>query len=90
MFFFLAGAQVGIMIAFLLALVLEDVEKPYGGWRWVIAAQRIGRVNDGMGRIEVGEFRVQKNKKNGSRFKHGVPDGHFMSFSSPRYRPMCF
>lgn len=30
---------VGIMIAFLLALVLEDVEKPYGGWRWVIAAQ---------------------------------------------------
>lgn len=30
---------VGIMLAFLLALVLEDVEKPYGGWRWVIAAQ---------------------------------------------------
>ena len=31
--------KVGIMLAFLLALVLEDVEKPYGGWRWVIAAQ---------------------------------------------------
>ncbi|CAK9012730.1 unnamed protein product, partial [Durusdinium trenchii] len=25
-------ALVGIMLAFLLALVLEDVEKPYGGW----------------------------------------------------------
>lgn len=27
------------MIAFLLSLVLENVEKPYGGWRWAIAAQ---------------------------------------------------
>lgn len=30
---------IGIMLAFLLALILEDVKKPYGGWRWVIAAQ---------------------------------------------------
>ncbi|CAE7487581.1 ecdD [Symbiodinium natans] len=30
---------VGIMLAFLLALVLEDVEEPFGGWRWVIASQ---------------------------------------------------
>ena len=43
-FFFPRDTQVGIMIAFLLALVLEDVEKPYGGWRWVIAAQQMGRV----------------------------------------------
>ena len=34
-----AFCKVGIMLAFLLALVLEDVEKPYGGWRWFIAAQ---------------------------------------------------
>ena len=27
------------MLAFLLALVLEEVEEPLGGWRWVIAAQ---------------------------------------------------
>eukprot|EP00435_Cladocopium_sp_Y103_P051357 s307_g15.t3 len=33
---------VGIMLAFLLALVLEDVEEPVSGWRWVIAAQRLG------------------------------------------------
>ena len=32
-------SKIGIMIAFLLSLVLENVEKPYGGWRWVIAAQ---------------------------------------------------
>ena len=33
------AVTIGIMLAFLLALVLEEVEKPYGGWRWVIAAQ---------------------------------------------------
>lgn len=32
-------SKIGIMIAFVLSLVLENVEKPYGGWRWVIAAQ---------------------------------------------------
>lgn len=32
---------VGIMVAFLLALVLEDVEDPVSGWRWVIAAQMV-------------------------------------------------
>ena len=35
------AAQVGIMVAFLLALVLEDVEDPVSGWRWVIAAQSL-------------------------------------------------
>jgi len=30
---------VGIMLAFLLALLLEDVTEPIGGWRWVIASQ---------------------------------------------------
>jgi hypothetical protein len=29
------------MVAFLLALVLEDVEDPVSGWRWVIAAQSL-------------------------------------------------
>ena len=33
--------EVGIMLAFLLALVLEEVEEPVSGWRWVIAAQRL-------------------------------------------------
>jgi len=33
------AVTIGIIIAFLLSLVLENVEKPYGGWRWVIAAQ---------------------------------------------------
>jgi len=33
------AVTVGIMLAFLLALVLEDVEDPISGWRWVIAAQ---------------------------------------------------
>ena len=30
---------IGIMLAFLLALILQDVQKPFGGWRWVISAQ---------------------------------------------------
>lgn len=29
------------MLAFLLALVLEDATEPVGGWRWVIAAQKL-------------------------------------------------
>lgn len=33
------AVTIGIMLAFLLALLLQDVEKPIGGWRWVIAAQ---------------------------------------------------
>eukprot|EP00435_Cladocopium_sp_Y103_P051220 s307_g15.t2 len=35
------AVTVGIMLAFLLALVLEDVEEPVSGWRWVIAAQMV-------------------------------------------------
>lgn len=35
------AVTVGIMVAFLLALVLEDVEDPVSGWRWVIAAQMV-------------------------------------------------
>ena len=86
-FFFPRDTQVGIMIAFLLALVLEDVEKPYGGWRWVIAAQQMGRVQKTGWRAEFFEspafFELGKNiPKNGSRVKNWVPDdGQFMSFS---------
>lgn len=35
------AVTVGIMLAFLLALVLEDATEPVGGWRWVIAAQTL-------------------------------------------------
>ena len=105
MYLFPRDTQVGIMIAFLLALVLEDVEKPYGGWRWVIAAQQMGRVQKTGWRAEFFEspafFELGKNiPKNGSRFKNWVPDdGHFMSFSpdddwwlsfsSPNFFAMC-
>eukprot|EP00425_Heterocapsa_triquetra_P000497 CAMPEP_0195052334 /NCGR_PEP_ID=MMETSP0448-20130528/1680_1 /TAXON_ID=66468 /ORGANISM="Heterocapsa triquestra, Strain CCMP 448" /LENGTH=534 /DNA_ID=CAMNT_0040081455 /DNA_START=67 /DNA_END=1671 /DNA_ORIENTATION=+ len=35
------AVTVGIMVAFLMALLLENVEKPIGGWRWVILGQLI-------------------------------------------------
>lgn len=35
------AVTVGIMVAFVMALLLENVEQPIGGWRWVILGQLI-------------------------------------------------
>lgn len=35
------AVTIGIMLAFLMALLLENVEQPVGGWRWVILGQLV-------------------------------------------------
>jgi len=49
------AVTVGIMLAFLLALALEDVERPVGGWRWVILAQLVPGLLLALGSVFLGE-----------------------------------
>merc|ERR1719277_1340763 len=60
------AVTIGIMAAFVTALLLQDVEKPIGGWRWVILVQLIPGLALAAGGLVMGEsprWLVQKGKK---------------------------
>jgi len=56
---------IGIMVAFVMALYLEDVKEPISGWRWVILAQIVPGVALVVGGFAMGEsprWLVQKGR----------------------------
>lgn len=56
---------IGIMVAFVMALALENVSEPIGGWRWVILAQIIPGAALILGGLAMGEsprWLVQKGR----------------------------
>lgn len=59
------AVTIGIMLAFVAALLLQDVEKPIGGWRWVIFVQLIPGIALALGGLGMGEsprWLVQKKR----------------------------
>jgi len=49
------AVTVGIMVAFVTAMLLEDVSEPIGGWRWVILVQLIPGLALALGGLVMGE-----------------------------------
>lgn len=57
---------IGIMVAFVCALLLQNVERPIGGWRWVILVQLLPGLALALGGLVMGEsprWLVQKGRQ---------------------------